>query len=150
VNHMERLWSSEVWQVLESLEKLPQVRYAFVPGYDGNPEGNSIPGSRLTRENGEFVLRPGAGTSSKLRDLFAGYSVSLVADMLNYKCVRGVNKWGHVRELAPCIPAYYGGNAEAEAIVRAELMWQEPGIPGEITRGFFGDPVRAGPVPKSD
>jgi hypothetical protein len=118
---MSNQWSNEVRETLEVLAKLPVIRYAFIPGFDRSPEGNSMPGSRLVYENGELALQHLNGTPTPLREAFDGYGLSVVEDMHGYKCVQGVNQFKGVREIAPCLPAYYATDSNATAIIRNEL-----------------------------
>lgn len=116
---MEEHWPKEVRNALDLLANLPQVRYAFVPGFNRNPEGNSAPASRIVRDGGELALvNVFQREPALLRDIFHDYELSLVTDGNGYTCVRGVDASGNIRELAPAIKAYYADDDARELIRR--------------------------------
>lgn len=101
---------------LELLARLPVVRYAFVPGFNGNPEGNSAPNSQLITANGELALTTAFQREPiPLSELFSGYELQIAVDGNGYYCVQGTNGAGNIREIAPALPAYYLRDDEASA-----------------------------------
>jgi hypothetical protein len=115
----------EIREKIELLANLPKIRFAFCPGFEKNPEGNSAPGSRLVRmDNSELGLVNFLRSDPiPLRDLLDDFTLALVTDANGYTCVRASDAAGNWRvELAPALPAMYNREDEtSHALIRAHF-----------------------------